>query len=210
MISPEKILEIFQSEIKKITSLSPTRKAKRVAHFYAPGFILSVVILYGFIDFGKGVAISELKTEITAAGDASSKRGVVIIAESASSNYQIPLAQNSSKIWSSLDAETARRNVHIGRLGLDVDGLYSITPFFDEKDPVTLVVEGDLGKDIKVAGETEPVEGWRLSSRRTSSLVPSVLINCFLALGIGAAAGGTTVDRGKDNATKKRAKPNKD
>src|SRR5205085_2898843 len=179
------------------------------AYFLAPGMLLSVSIsgLVGgglSIDSETGITITELKTEIPGGGAPSARRGIVLIAEPVSKDFRIQLG-NASKIWSSLDTETAQLNTD--RLALKGDELKVITPFIGVSEPVTLVVDGDLGKDIQVLGGTEPVEAWRLSSRRSSSLVSGVLAACFLALGMAVATGAPSVDRDKNNASQVGTKP---
>jgi hypothetical protein len=203
----------FFEWLKQRIEIGPEWKAKAAAYFLVPGMIAGIYITYGgglSIDFGKGMAISELKSEITQGGVASSKRGVLIIAEPVLLNSKIPLQHDSAKIWSSLDEQRAARNAAGNHLGLNGPMLYFNTPFFEaESEPVVMIVEGAMADHIEVHGKTESVQNWRLSSRRSTSIVSAVLLNCFMALGIGLATGVAPVDPNKHDTGKKRTKPNK-
>jgi hypothetical protein len=186
--------------------------AKLAAYFLAPGLILSAAlsgVVGGWlsIDFEKPITISELKSEIPAGGEPTEKRGIVLIAEPASKDFRVQL-KHVSKIWSSLDSETARSNND--RLSLSGEELKVITPFVGVNEPVALVVDGELGKDIQVPGGTESVEDWRLSSRRSNSLVSGVLAVCFLMLGMAVPIGTAPVDRDQNNAGQIGTEPDKD
>jgi hypothetical protein len=185
-------LAIIKDIVDRTRNLDPTEKAKAVAYFYLPLLILLFVAYYGGgLSTDSNIAVSELRTEITGSGDQSSKRGLVVVADPTSlapSEYRIPLAPNGAKIWSSFDESGARRNRE--KVGVNQDELKINTPFSGEMSaPVTLVVEGVLGKEIYAPGETVPVGKWGLASRRSASLVYGVLIICSLALGLGVAVG---------------------
>jgi hypothetical protein len=176
---------------------SDVERAKICAYILVPGLVLGLTILEvtggGLaVDFERPVTISELKTEIIGRGEPESKRGVVLIAEPLSSEYRIQLGAGASRIWSSLDIEAARANTD--RLVLDSSGLNGKTPFVGVNSPVTIVVDGDLGKDIQIPGGTERVEDWRLYSRRSSSIVSSVLLACIFAFGMSLATGLPSVE----------------
>lgn len=206
------MLDDIKSIWESIRGLSPTRMAKLAAYFLAPGLILSAAlsgVVGGWlsIDFEKPITISELKSEIPAGGEPTEKRGIVLIAEPASKDFRVQL-KHVSKIWSSLDSETARSNND--RLSLSGEELKVITPFVGVNEPVALVVDGELGKDIQVPGGTESVEDWRLSSRRSNSLVSGVLAVCFLMLGMAVPIGTAPVDRDQNNAGQIGTEPDKD
>lgn len=180
---------------------SDAERAKISAYILAPGLLLGLTIsgvLGGglAIDLGRPVVISELKTEITGKGDPISKRGIVLIAEPASLEYRIQLKTESSSIWSSLSEEEARANTD--HLALDGSGLKGKMPFIGVTGPVTVVVDGVVGKDIQVPGATERVEDWLISSRRSSSIVSSVLLACVFAFGMSLATGLPPVGRNKE------------
>lgn len=181
--------------------------AEYSAYLLTPFIILSWTF-WGFfggeaISLERTITISELKTEIDGGDNITPKRGIVLIAEPGSSEYEyrIPLAASSSKIWSSLNEEGAHANTD--HMVLDGSGLKGKTPFIGVDVPVTIVVEGDFGKDIQVPGGTEPAENWRLASRRSSSLVSTVLAACFFAFGISAAQAisAPSVGSDKDSAS---------
>jgi hypothetical protein len=205
---------------KRARRMGPAWKAQGVAYFLAPGIILGVGITYGGgvgIDFGKGFAISELKTELVQ-GAPFPKGGVLLIAEPKSSNYEIPVTPTPSKIWSSLDAEQAKKNAEIGHLRLNGSVLHIHTPFFAVKDePVLVLVEGALdpqkgmsGPQIEVLGQTESIENWRLTSRNSSSVVSAVLINCFFALGLGLATAAAPINGDKNNTGQEGTEPDEE
>lgn len=198
MSDPLTIFKYIEALIDKTINLSPAGKAKAIANFYLPLLILFIVAYFGGgLSTDASIAVSELKTEITGAGDQSPKRGVIVIVEPTSSEYRIPLASNGAKIWSSLDENSARRNKE--KMGINQDELKISTPFNGESNPVTLVVEGDLGKEIYIPGETVSVDKWGLSSRRSASLVYGVLITCSLTLGLGAAVGIPPIKSDEDD-----------
>jgi hypothetical protein len=206
------MLDVIKALWDIIRGQGPAQRAKLVAYAIAPGLILglSVSRLSGgglAIGFEGDVAISELKTEITGSGSPSSKRGIVLIAEPVSKDFRVQLGM-ASKIWSSLDAATVLKNKD--RLALDGDDLKVTTPLFGVNGPVTIVVDGELGKDIQVPGDTESAEDWRLSSRQSRSLVSWVLAVCFLALGMTVATVAPSVDRNKNNTSQEGTEPYKD
>lgn len=213
-----KVLKRFAPDlVMRAQRLSPTEKAKFLSHFLVPGLILGITIFFGgwvTIGYERGVAISELKTEISGTGATSIKRGVVVIAEPISSkfDYLIPVTSNTSTIWSSLDGDSAGENVETYRLALNARLLHGNSPLITSvNEPVVLIVEGDLGTEIEIPGYgKESVENWRLSSRRSLSLVFGVMINCALALGIGVVTGSPSVNPNQDNARQIGAEPNEE
>lgn len=198
------MLEYLKAVLEFLKGKSHAEIARISAYVLMPLVVLSWSILGFFGGGGAGlqrpIAISELKTEITGSGEPESRRGVLIIAEPEPSEYRIKLGSGASKIWSSLDEEAARANAD--RLMLNGEGFKGKTPFLGVSGPVAVVVDGDLGQDIEVLGGTELVEDWRLSSRRSSSLVSSVLAACFFAFGVSLAlaTGAPPID-GDKNAT---------
>lgn len=188
--------------------LSPTQKAKILSHILVPALILATTAVSGgwiTIGYERGVAISELKTEISGSGGtASTRQGVVVIVEPISSklDYLIPVTSNTATIWSSLDKDAALENVETYRLGLNERRLHANNPLITSvNEPIVFVVEGNLGNEIEIPGyNNEPVEYWRLSSRRSLSLVFGVMINCTLALGIGVVTGSPSINFNKNGA----------
>ena len=210
-------LDIFFRLVDKIRQQSLTRAAYFLAHFLMPAFVLAVTLFFGkgvSIGFEQGLAISELKTEIDEAGIASEKRGVIVIAEPHSSelSYLIPLAKRGSRIWSSLDNNSACDNHKVNRLALIASGLYGQNPpISDTNEPVALVVEGELGQAVNIIGEgNKPVGDWRLASRRSIYLIVGVLISCSIALGIGAVIGVPAVNADENSASQIGTKPDKE
>jgi hypothetical protein len=160
--------------------------ARLFAHLLAPMIILGLSIVGffggGAADLDRPIAISELKTETIGKGDPLPKRGIVIISEPGSAEYRIPLGPSASKVWSSLDEDAARANAD--HLMLSGGGITGKSPFIGVDGPVVVVVDGELGKEVQVLGGTEAADDWRLSSRRSNSLVSSILGACFFAFGV--------------------------
>jgi hypothetical protein len=207
------ILKKFGVTEEKIASLTPTVQARVLAYIIVPTAILLLLVgavSRGWvgIDLERAFAIAELKTE-TVGATTSSKRGVVVIAESENSiYYQIPLAQNTSKIWSSLDKKAAEDNKSL--VTLDSEKLKIDAPFIGVSEPVAFVVDGELGTEIMFRGSIGSVEDWRLSPQRNVSLVFWPLAICFLAYGIAVVRGAPIVEGDKNDASQVRAEPDKD
>jgi hypothetical protein len=205
--------QIKQRITRRFKRIGPAWIAKGAAYFFAPGIILGIVITYGgglAIDFGKGLAVSELQTEISKEGTPSLKKGIVVIAESPASAYKFLIENNSSKIWSSLEEKSAENNRDLGHFKLNGLVLDVKTPFFDVNDPVVMLIEGDVNEKFEVQDRTELIKNWGLISRNSTSIVAAVLINCFFALGIGLAAAMTPIDGNKNNAGKVGAQPDEE
>lgn len=203
----EKILEFLKARSKD--------EIARISAFVLTPLLVLCWSVFGFfggeaIILERSVTIAELKTEMVRGGGTASKRGFVLIAEPEPSEYRIPLGTGASKIWSSLDEEAAYANVD--RLVLDGGGLKGKTPLLGVSGPVTLVIEGDLGQEIQVPGGTERTEDWRMTSRRSNSLVATVLAVCIFAFGVtvAQATSAPPVGGDKDGARQVGAQPNKD
>ncbi len=95
-------------------------------------------------------------------------------------------------MWSSLDEEEARANSD--HLMLDAAGLNGRTPLVGVSQPVMVVLEGNLGKELQVPGGKEKMDDWRLASRKSLSLVSGVLLSCVFAFGISLAKGFPSSD----------------
>jgi hypothetical protein len=158
------------------------------------------------LDFAKPVAVSELMTEVNAQGQFTGKKGVALMLEPIESEYQIPLSAASS-MWISLDQDVVRANAD--RLILTERGFNGKSPLIGVNYPVTVVVQGELGKEILVPGGVERLADWRLQSRRAVSLVSSVLLACVFAFGMSLATGLPAIKTLQHGAGEVRAKPNK-
>jgi hypothetical protein len=166
--------------------------AKLSAYIFAPAFVLlsTVLGIHGrplAIGLERPVAISELKTELNAAGVTTARKGVALIVEPVESEYRIPLRGGSARIWSSLDASAISANSN--RLSVNAEGISGKSPLLGVNGPVAVVVEGDLGHEIQVPGGFEQIENWQLPSRRSLSIVSSVLLACVFAFGMSLATG---------------------
>jgi hypothetical protein len=119
----------------------------------------------------------------------------------------VPLDVAPLNAWSSLDERAASANSD--RLSLNEGGLNGRPPFLGVDGPVTVIVQGKLGKTVQVPGGTQNVDELMLRSRRSTSIVSSVLLACIFAFGMSSAKGLPSVDRHKDAAAKMRAQPHK-
>jgi len=208
------MLGVYEKILEFLKARSKDELAQISAYMLAPLLVLCWSV-FGFfggesIMLERSVTISELKTEMVNGTGPASKRGVVLIAEPEPSEYRIPLGPGASKIWSSLDEEAAYANVD--RLVLDGGGFKGKTPLIGVSGPVTLVIEGDLGQEIQVPGGTERTEDWRMTSRRSNSLVATVLAACIFAFGVSVAqaTGAPPVRSDKNDAGEVGAQPDKD
>lgn len=196
------------SEVSFLVELLKERShheiAKISAYLLAPGLVLVLTIsgIHGrplALGLERPVTISELRTELAETGLPISKKGVALILEPVESEYRIQVGGGSSRIWSSLDEPTLRANAN--RLTMSQGGLNGKTPFLGVNGPVTVVIEGDLGKNIQVPGGVERVDDWRLPSRRSLSMLSSVLLACVFAFGMSLATGLPAARRNKDTAS---------
>lgn len=166
--------------------------AKISAYVLTPGLMLVLTIsnIVGglpIIESTKALAILELRTEIYKNGKVIPKRGFALIVEPIESEYRIPLKNKPSRIWSSLDEQAAHANKD--RLMLDDHGISGKSPFLGVRSPVAIVVDGQLGKDVLIPGKTEKVDDLRLRSRKSDSILSSILLACVFAFGLSVALG---------------------
>jgi len=213
------LLKKYNITEESIKKLGPTGRARVVAYILMPTLILFLLItaLYkGWlgVDLERAFAISELKTVVTEGGIVSPRRGVVIIAEPIDYNYLIPIARNNSEIWSALTEDDVRSNKdmkhNVDNLSLGSDELKVATSFYGVSEPVAIVVEGELGKEIKFRGRREPMDDWRLSSRRNANLAFWPLAICFLAYGIAVVRGAPIIEPDQHDASQVGAEPDKE
>lgn len=193
-----------------LTGRSRDELATLAAYLLAPGLVMGLagagVYTPGLgLDFAKPVAVSELVTEVNTQGQVTGKKGIALMLEPVGSDYQIPLAAASS-MWISLGEDIVRANAD--RLILTERGFNGKSPLIGVNDPVTVVVQGEPGKEILVPGGTERLEDWRLQSRRSVSLVSSALLACVFAFGMSLATGLPSIKVPQHDASKVRAKPN--
>jgi hypothetical protein len=191
------MLDLIKLAIEWLKKRSGDDMARIVAHLLAPAFVLGLTLLGSFgeiLSLGspRAITISELKTEISPRGDSKSKPGIAIIVEPITSEYRIPLIGGVSKMWSSLDEEEARANND--HLVLDAAGLNGRTPLVGVNEPVMVVLEGNIGREIQIPGGREKIDDWRLESRKSLSLVSGVLLSCVFAFGVSLAKGFPSTD----------------
>lgn len=200
--------ETLETVWRILSGRSGAQMARISAYLLAPALILGIALsgYYGgglAVDPVKPVAISELRTEMNAQGDATSKPGVAVIVNPTASEYRIPLGSRPTRVWSSLDEQEVHANRD--RLYMDGNGLNGKAPFLGVNGPVTVVVEGVLGTDILVPGGKELVDEWRLSSTRSGSIVSSVLLACVFSFGLSLATALPSVPRDQGTARQESA-----
>ena len=167
---------------------NPAAMARVSAFALAPGFILGSVISGVFggtlgLDLARPLTISQLRTEFTVNGSATTKMGVALIVEPTPSEYHVELQSAPSHLWSSLDQQSASANQ--GRIVFDGSGITGKAPFLGVGEPVTVIADAPLGERIFIPGGAFKADNWQLSSRRSESIVSSALLSCVLAFGMG-------------------------
>ena len=197
----------------KVRRLPQIDKYKALAHILTPAAILAASMYAGgwvAIGFDHPAVIGELRTEMKTGAATSTKPGFVFIAEpdEAHSEYVVEITKGPAGVWSSLNEKAASDN-RDSHVGLIASGLHVTYPMIDVHEPLAAVVEGELGSHIIVDNRSEPVEGWKLSSRNRLALIVPVLFNCFVALGIGLVTGAPPITPNQKHRRKKRTKPNK-
>jgi hypothetical protein len=166
---------------------SPDQIAKIMAFLIAPGLVLATTVS-STARHGLGIgleqpgAITELRTEIHEDGSTTVRRGIVIIMEPVESEYRLRLSPGAARAWTSLDVDASRANGQ--RLHLSGGGFTSRTPLLGVDRPVAVIFEGELARDIQLPGGTQRLEDWQLASKRSLSLVTSVLLACVFAFGM--------------------------
>jgi hypothetical protein len=192
------MIELLKNIIEGLQHLDAADRAKLSAYWLAPGSIL-LFAASGFfgssfaIDLSQPIAVAELRSEVLSTGIISHKPGFAVIVEPVVSEFRIPLQSTPSGVWTSLDESGARANS--SRLAVDAGGISGRAPFLGTVGPVTIVVEGELGPQIQVPGGMEKVDDLLLRSRRSVSVLTSVLIACVFAFGMTSASGLSPVHR---------------
>lgn len=189
--------------IELLLGTTAAEKAKITAYLLAPGLVmaLTVSMLVGGsigLDAAQPISVSELKTQISAAGEIFKKPGFVVTVEPVSSEFRMELGAQLSHVWSSLDERTARANKD--HLSLDGGGVSARPPFLGVTGPVIFIVEAPLGKEIQFPGRIERTEDLLLRSRRSVSIVASVLLACMFAFGMSSASVLPAINRDKHTA----------
>jgi hypothetical protein len=189
---------------KLVASLTPDQRVKFLAYVLAPFIVLIIPFLYHFsgmtLDPGKSVVVSELKTETLSNGNTNMKSGVALIIDPEDLQFRVPLRAPSSALWTSLDEEEMYANKT--HLMLDRRGFSGVAPLIGVKDPVTVILEGQLIDQIELSARKETLKGWRLVSKKANSALAGVLIICVFAFGFAFATVVPSVE-GDQNATGK-------
>jgi len=184
------MFDLIKYILGSLQGLSQAKRAKICAYWLAPGTVLlwtaSGVVDGNFlINVTQPVAISELRSEISLSGEVMQRPGFALIIEPNASEFVIPLESPVLSIWTSLEEAAAKINGD--RLILDTGHIKSKAPFFGVTNPVTVVVESQLGKEVQTPGGKEKIDDLQLRSKRSISVVTSVLLACVFAFGISAA-----------------------
>jgi hypothetical protein len=195
---------------KWLRGRSPKVRAMVCAHFLAPALVIAIGLAStqgrGLIfDLAGPVTVSELRSEMNADGEVKARNGVALILEPVSAESTIPIIGGTGGIWSSLDGVTLAANRD--RLVLTGNGLSSRTPFAGVSSAVSLIVDGNLGKEVQIPGGTSAIDGWRLTPRRSLSILSSVLLACVFAFGMALPAGSPIPDPHQKARRKKGAEP---
>lgn len=187
-------------------------RAKLAAYVLAPGLVLGIAVpgIYTSgvsLDVGRPVTVSTLLSEVSTDGQVTGRSGLALIMEPMQNDYSIPF-DSAVSMWVSLDESAARDNAE--RLKVTKTGFHSISPLVGVSDPVTIVVQGKPGTEILLAGSKQPLDNWRVQSRRSVSLISGVLLACVFGFGM-AIATGFPIAKGKKNAgSKKRTSPDEE
>ena len=186
------MLDLFKTVHDYLRDLSPDIIAKVMAYWLAPGFVLGLTVggISGgsfAIETARPIAVSELRTEQSSTGATTNKPGFVIVIEPIASDFRFQLPTPPARIWSSLDESAARANRD--RLAVDGSSVFSRAPFIGVGGPVTVVVEGQLGPEVQVPGGFEKMDDLILRSRRSVSVMTSVLLVCVFAFGMSSVTG---------------------
>ncbi len=191
---------------------SPEQVARISAYLLAPLLVIGITISevagnsFG-IDLNRPFTVSPLVTEVSADGKTTGKRGVALIVEPVTSEFRLQLESSAPHYWSTFDDATARANNQ--RLRVDENGLSAQTPFLGVDGPVAIVMEGRLGEQIQMPGATVGTDNWGLPSRRSTSIVTSVLLACVFAFGISLSNGFPAIEGNNHTAREVRTKPHK-
>ncbi|HYM75660.1 MAG TPA: hypothetical protein VE377_06745 [Candidatus Dormibacteraeota bacterium] len=196
------MLEFVKWVLEIAKRIEPGDFAKFCAYLVAPGLVFVAVVSGVFggplsFDMERPIAISELRTQMTVAGQPSSSPGVALIVEPIASESRIRVESDQPSFWTSLSPESTIANKD--RLVIDRSGITAKPPFLGVPDPVTIVIPGQLGKEIEVPGGTMPVENWQLTARRSASILSGTLLACVFAFGI-ALTTVIPVGQGNDQA----------
>lgn len=194
--------------VKDLLSGRSNDELARVAAFFlAPALIVILAAgkLPGFgLDLAKPVAVTHLMTEVDSQGRVTPRSGVVLTIEPVDSEYSLPV-NGAARMWLSLGHDIVLANAE--RLVLTERGLNGRSPLIGVSEPVLVVVEGQVGKDILVPGGVERLEDWRIQSRRSLSLLSNTLVACVFAFGMALATGLPSLESQKHTAGKVGALP---
>lgn len=194
-----------------VAGLGPGALARVAAYLLAPGIVvgLSGTGVYApgsGLDFGRPMAISELKTVVSSQGVLLPSSGLTVLIEPMDGEYQIPFSSPSS-MWVSLDPAVVRANAD--RLRLTDLGFSAKSPLVGVSETIAVVVAGQAGQDVLVPGGRQPASDWRLSSRRSLSVLSSALLACVFGFGM-AVARGLSSKAAERTTRKKSTQPGED
>lgn len=203
-------LKIFPNLFRR---LSAARRASICAHLIGPGIVLALAIGNGYgrdalFDLTGPVTISELRSELTEQGKAVVRHGVAITVEPDTTDLRIPLGASTTSLWTSLDKDTAEANHD--RIYVAGGGVVSRTPLLGVTSPITMVLEGEVGKDIQLPGATASIDDWRLTSKRSLSILSGVMFSCIFAFGMALSAAIPMGRPDQHAGRKERTEPHED
>jgi len=172
-------------------------RARTSAFLLAP-FVVLVLGVAGsqqsvsLFDLSGPMTISELRTELSASGAGSERKGVAIILEPEPAEIRIALT-GATTLWTSLNPDALRANRD--RLVFDGDTVQSRTPLMGVSEPVALIIDGKVGDEIQIPGATVPSQHSQRPARRAASVISGVLLACMFAWGVAFAEGAGPVQQ---------------
>lgn len=169
---------------------SHRERARICAHVVAPTLLLGLAIAgsnghWLVFDLVGPITISQLNSELSTGGEMKARQGVALVIEPTEAELRIPVDAQIGKMWTSLDEASLKANRD--HLSFSSGGIVSRTPLIGVSSPVTLIIEGKLGSEVQVPGGANSIDGWQLPSRRSLSILSSVLFACVFALGMALA-----------------------
>lgn len=191
------MLEWLKTTVDLFRRLTPAQAARASAYWLAPGAILLFTMSgvfggYFSSEVALPIAVSELRTEIVTGGTVVGRPGVALIVEPSASEFRVFVGSPLTSVWSSLDQARARDNK--SRLTIEGNSIVAKTPFLGVGEPVTIIAEGPIGREVQVPGGVEKIDDLILRSKRSVTALAGVLLVCMFAFGMSTASGLPSVD----------------
>ncbi len=169
--------------------LSPESAASATAHLVAPALVVVLAITgtsgHSPFDFTRPVSVAHLQSLVSANGVVVSQPGVAITIEPTSTELALGFRSQQSQVWTSLDSSEVQANR--SHIGLESGMLTMTAPYIGVDGPVTVVVEGKSEDWLLFPGGAERLSDFAPASKRSLTLVYSVLMVCVFAFGMSIA-----------------------